>query len=87
MLAEKDIKLNSKVFHWPNTIKAVFELSQTRIMNRREKAEADLKVKLHNFEDKLNEYNKEVTSFRKKEVGVIFSTVKVARSEITILGC
>ncbi len=66
---DEDIKLNTTVFHWPDTIKTVFELSQNRIMNRREHAEEDVKKKVQAFEDKLNDYNKEVESFRKKEVG------------------
>ena len=65
---DEDIKLNSTVFHWPDHINTVFELSQTRMFNRREHAEDELKKKIKAYDEKLNEYNKEVESFRKKEV-------------------
>ncbi|XP_064624417.1 dynein axonemal heavy chain 3-like [Lineus longissimus] len=64
----EDIKLNSLVFHWPEHIKTVFELAQNRIMNRREHAEDEVRKKVSNFEEKLNEFQKEVDSFRKKEI-------------------
>ena len=59
------------MFHWPEHIQTVFELSQTRILNRREHAEEETKKKVAAFEDRLNEYQKEVDSFRKKEVGIV----------------
>ena len=31
-----------------------------------------LKKKISNYEEKLNDYNKEIESFRKKEVSVFF---------------
>ena len=40
------------------------------MLTRREQAEDDVKKKVQRFEEKLNEYNKEVDSFRKKEVSV-----------------
>ena len=48
-------------------------------MNRREHAEEEVRKKVAAFEEKLNDYNKEVESFKKKEVwswewiGVYFS--------------
>ena len=74
---DEDIKQNSQVFHWPEHIKTVFELSQNRISNRREHAEEEVKRKVVAFEEKLNEYNKEVESFRKKEVESLYSCTKV----------
>ena len=68
ILPYEDIKLNSTVFHWPDHIKTVFELSQSRLGNRREHAEDELKKKITLFDDKLNEYNKEIETFRKKEI-------------------
>ncbi len=69
-IADEDIKLNSTVFHWPEHIKTVFELSQSRILNRREHAEDETKKKVAAFEERLNDYQKEVDSFRKKEVNL-----------------
>eukprot|EP00794_Sanderia_malayensis_P008808 gene8808-9750_t len=67
-LPYEDIKLNSTVFHWPDHIQKIFELSNNRIDHRKDVAMNDLRKKLKNFDDKLNAYNKEVESFRKKEI-------------------
>ncbi|XP_071813132.1 dynein axonemal heavy chain 3-like isoform X2 [Apostichopus japonicus] len=67
-LLNEDIKLNSTVFHWPDRIQSVFELSRSRLMTKREQAEDEVRKKVQLFEEKLNEYNKEVDSFRKKEM-------------------
>ncbi|XP_053383461.1 dynein axonemal heavy chain 3-like [Mercenaria mercenaria] len=63
----EDIKLNSQVFHWPDNIKAVFELSQSRIMNKREHIEEELRSRTRAYEDRLNDMMKDVESFKKKE--------------------
>lgn len=64
----EDIKLNSTVFHWPDSLNTVFEVNQNRLTNRRERAEEELKKKIAAFEEKLYEHNKEIETFRKKEV-------------------
>jgi len=64
----EDIKLNSTVFHWPDSLNTVFEVNQSRLANLRERAEDDLKKKITAFEEKLFEHNKEIETFRKKEV-------------------
>ena len=66
----EDIKLNSTVFHWPEHIQTVFELSNSRIISKRESLEEDLRKRVSAFEDKLAEYMKELESFRKKEVSL-----------------
>ena len=74
LLSVEDIKLNSTVFHWPDHITTVFELSQNRISNRRESAEDELRKKVARFEETLEVYNKEIEAFRKKEVGIFMFT-------------
>jgi len=64
----EDIKLNSTVFHWPDSLNTVFEVNQNRLENRRERAKDELKKKITAFEEKLAEHNKEIETFRKKEV-------------------
>ncbi|XP_033631251.1 dynein heavy chain 3, axonemal-like [Asterias rubens] len=64
----EDIKLNSTVFHWPEHIQTVFEVCRNRLMTRREQAEEEVRKKVQRFEEKLNEFNKEVESYRKKEM-------------------
>ena len=66
----EDIKLNSTVFHWPDSLNTVFEVNQSRLENRRERAKDELKKKITAFEEKLAEHNKEIETFRKKEVPV-----------------
>lgn len=66
--SDEDIKLNSTVFHWPDNINTVFDLSQNRLAMRRERAEEELKKKIAAFEEKLIEYSKEIERFKKKEV-------------------
>ena len=66
----EDIKLNSQVFHWPDNIKAVFELSQNRILTKREHIEDELRRRTQAYEDRLNDMMKDVESFKKKEVSL-----------------
>lgn len=40
---DEDIKLNSTVFHWPEHIQKIFELSKNRIGHRKDLAQDDLK--------------------------------------------
>ena len=75
LFVDEDIKINSNVFIWPAQIKNVFDMSQNRIGNRREHAEDDVRKKVAMFEDKLNEYQKTVDAFRKKEVILSSSVV------------
>ena len=56
------------MFHWPDNIKAVFELSQSRILTKREHIEEELRRRTQAYEDRLNDMLKDVESFKKKEV-------------------
>ncbi|XP_033109939.1 dynein heavy chain 3, axonemal-like isoform X2 [Anneissia japonica] len=67
-LPYEDIKLNSTVFHWPDHIQTVFELCRNRLMSRREHAEEEVRKKVQRFDEKLQEYNRDVDLFRKKEM-------------------
>lgn len=68
----EDIKLNSIVFYWFDYIKIVFELFIFRIVNRRDYIEEDFRKRIQVFEEKFNDYMKEVEFFKKKEVGLNF---------------
>ncbi|RUS89800.1 hypothetical protein EGW08_002412, partial [Elysia chlorotica] len=63
----EDIKLNTVTFHWPSQISTVLDHSQGRIINKRDQIEDELRRRVSIFEEKLEGYNKEVESFRKKE--------------------
>lgn len=43
VLPEEDIELNNKTFQWPARMDPIFEVSQQRLVVRREKAEAEIK--------------------------------------------
>ncbi|XP_043945444.1 dynein axonemal heavy chain 3 [Protopterus annectens] len=64
----EDIKLNSTVFHWPDQIQTEFEINRGRLLSRRETAEEELKKRISEFEKKIQGYNKEVETFKKREV-------------------
>ena len=68
---DEDIKLNSQVFHWPEQLQTIFDASSAKLQTGREKSEDELKAKVKGFEDKLAGYEKEVDSFRKKEVSAV----------------
>ncbi|XP_042197106.1 dynein axonemal heavy chain 3 [Callorhinchus milii] len=67
-LVYEDIKLNSQVFHWPEQIYNLLDFHRSRLMNRRDHAEEELRKQIKEFEKKLVMYSKEVDSFKKKEV-------------------
>ncbi|XP_046888652.1 dynein axonemal heavy chain 3 [Hypomesus transpacificus] len=67
-LPVEDLKLNSSVFHWPEHILTVFDLSKNRQATRREQAEDRLGKRIAEFEQKLLGVGKEVESFKKKEL-------------------
>ncbi|XP_070617336.1 dynein axonemal heavy chain 3 isoform X3 [Erythrolamprus reginae] len=67
-LPSEDIRLNSTVLHWPDGIEDIFDTSRNQLMNRREQVEIALIKRCSEFEATLEGYNKEVESFRKKDV-------------------
>ncbi|XP_028395151.1 dynein heavy chain 3, axonemal-like isoform X1 [Dendronephthya gigantea] len=75
-LSFEDIKLNSTVFHWPQHIQKIFELSRNRVGHRRDLAMEDLRKRVKAYEEKLNGYSKEVEAFRKKEIMAIDEMTK-----------
>ncbi|XP_074137054.1 dynein axonemal heavy chain 3 isoform X2 [Sminthopsis crassicaudata] len=64
----EDIKLNSTLFLWPDQIEDIFENSRNLLYTKREQAEMNLIRRCIEFEGKLENYSKEVESFRKKDV-------------------
>ncbi|KAG7492071.1 hypothetical protein MATL_G00010690 [Megalops atlanticus] len=67
-LPDEDVKLNSTVFHWPGQILVLFEQSKNRLAACREESEDDLLKRITKFGDMLQNVNKEVESFKKKEL-------------------
>ena len=80
-----DVKLNSTMFHWPEHMSTVFEVSSKRLSSKRDHSEDDLRNKIQEFEEKLAKYYQEIENFRKKEVSVtglrtLFSVLSVPRT-------
>ncbi|XP_076997717.1 dynein axonemal heavy chain 3 [Tamandua tetradactyla] len=67
-LPQEDIKLNSTLFLWPDQIEDIFENSRNLLLSKRDQAEMDLIKRCSEFGSKLEGYNKELESFRKREV-------------------
>ncbi|XP_076154944.1 dynein axonemal heavy chain 3 [Alosa pseudoharengus] len=67
-LPAEDLKLNSSVFHWPEQIQCVFELSKGRMASRREQAEEHLQKRVQDFDQMLQSMCKEVDNFKKKDM-------------------
>ena len=66
--SDDDLKLNSQTFNWPDKMDPIFEVSQRRLLSRREKAEAELKEKVVKFEEQLTEYHNTIELYKDKEV-------------------
>lgn len=45
LLTEEDIRLNNLTFNWPGRMEPIFEVSDQRLMLRRQKAEEMVKLK------------------------------------------
>ncbi|XP_052628381.1 dynein axonemal heavy chain 3 [Harpia harpyja] len=70
-LSDDDINLNSTVFHWPDQIETIFENSRDQLCNRRNHAEMVLLERCSQFEETLEGYNREVESYKKRDVMTI----------------
>ncbi|KAL0984291.1 hypothetical protein UPYG_G00139540 [Umbra pygmaea] len=66
-LPEEDMKLNSNMFHWPDQILSVLELSKSHLATRKEQAENNLLKRTADFEQMLHCVEKELEAFNKKE--------------------
>ncbi|KAJ3049383.1 Dynein heavy chain 7, axonemal [Rhizophlyctis rosea] len=54
-LSEEDIKLNGVTFTWPGRITPIFELSKKRMLQKKQKAQEDLKGKIEKTGEELDE--------------------------------
>ncbi|XP_071775394.2 dynein axonemal heavy chain 3 [Centroberyx gerrardi] len=67
-LPADDLRLNSSVFHWPNQILTVLELSKARLATSREQAEDQLQMRILEFDQMLGDVDREIEAFKKKEL-------------------
>ncbi|KAM6320279.1 dynein axonemal heavy chain 3 [Podargus strigoides] len=67
-LSYDDINLNSRVLHWPDQIEVIFEKSRDKLCDNRNSAEMALLERCSQFEETLEGYDREVESFKKRDV-------------------
>ncbi|KAJ3206419.1 Dynein heavy chain 7, axonemal [Entophlyctis luteolus] len=63
-LSEEDIKLNGVTFTWPTRIIPVFELSKKRMIQKKAKAQEDLKAKTQSTNEIIEECYEQATKFQ-----------------------
>uniref|UniRef100_A0A3Q3EKF3 Dynein axonemal heavy chain 3 n=1 Tax=Labrus bergylta TaxID=56723 RepID=A0A3Q3EKF3_9LABR len=67
-LHSDDLRLNSRVSQWPYQILIELEDSKTSLATMREEAEDYLQTRVFNFDQRLQDVNKEIQAFREKEM-------------------
>ncbi|XP_023329298.1 dynein heavy chain 3, axonemal [Eurytemora carolleeae] len=83
ILPKEDIQLNTRVFHWPKDMAAVFDLSKTRIGNKRDQVEDALRERIDKFETMVNKASKDLELFMRKDPPVL-TTDEMRNSSGTI---
>ncbi|KAJ3317485.1 Dynein heavy chain 3, axonemal, partial [Blyttiomyces sp. JEL0837] len=63
-LTEEDIKLNGVTFTWPSRILPIFELAKKRMLQKKVKAQDDLKLKIQSTSDDLDDCFEQVSKFQ-----------------------
>jgi dynein heavy chain len=63
-LSDEDIKLNGVTFTWPSRILPIFELSKKRMLQKKAKAQDDLKAKIQSTNEEMDECFDQVTKFQ-----------------------
>ncbi|KAJ3098250.1 Dynein heavy chain 3, axonemal [Phlyctochytrium planicorne] len=63
-MSDEDIKLNGVTFTWPTRILPIFELSKKRMLQKKAKAQEDLKVKITSTNEEIDECFEQVTKFQ-----------------------
>ncbi|KAJ3188443.1 Dynein heavy chain 3, axonemal [Gaertneriomyces sp. JEL0708] len=63
-MTEEDIKLNGVTFTWPGRILPIFDLSKKRMLQKKAKAQEDLKVKISATNDELDDCFEQVNKFQ-----------------------
>jgi dynein heavy chain len=63
-LSEEDIKMNGVTFTWPTRIMPIFDLSKKRMLQKKVKAQEDLKTKINSTSDELLDSFEQVGKFQ-----------------------
>ena len=86
VLPEEDLKLNSQTFKWPARMEPIFEVSQTRLVKKREKVEQELRARREKFEAQLEGYHAAVEVFQEKEIPKALDDIRSVVKELQELG-
>ena len=86
VLSEEDLKLNSQTFKWPARMEPIFEVSQTRLVKRREKIEQELRARKEKFEARLEGYHGAVEVFKEMEIPRSLDEIRSVAQELAELG-
>jgi dynein heavy chain len=63
-LSEDDIKLNGVTFTWPTRILPIFDLSKKRMLQKKTKAQEDLKIKIQSTNAEVDDCLDQATKFQ-----------------------
>ena len=85
-LPEEDLKLNSQTFKWPARMEPIFEVSQARLVKKREKVEQELRGRRERFEARLEGYHAAVEVFQEREIPRGMEEIRGVTAELTELG-
>ena len=86
VLSEEDLKLNSQTFKWPARMEPIFEVSQTRLVKKREKVEQELRDRRERFEARLDGHHAAVEVFQERELLRSLEDIKTVAGELHELG-
>ncbi|XP_075305326.1 dynein axonemal heavy chain 3 [Odontesthes bonariensis] len=67
-LPSDDLRLNSRVFQWPSQILTELDDNKARLAITRKQAKGYLQTRVYEFDQTLQDLDKEIQAFRKKEV-------------------
>lgn len=85
-LPEEDLKLNSQTFKWPARMEPIFEVSQTRLVKKKEKVEQELRGRREKFEARLDGYHTAVEVFQEREIPRALDDIRGVAKELQELG-
>ncbi|KAI9093996.1 dynein heavy chain, N-terminal region 2-domain-containing protein, partial [Phlyctochytrium arcticum] len=89
-MSEEDIKLNGVTFTWPGRILPIFELSKKRMMQKKAKAQEDLKAKMSSANEELDEAFEQVQKFQDygimSEMPEYLKKIKLLEAKLRELG-
>ena len=86
VLPEEDLKLNSQTFQWPARMEPIFEMSQTKLVKKREKVEEELRQWRQKFEGQLEEHHAAVEQFQEREIPRAVDEIRSVLAELGQLG-